>query len=96
MFRLSVNGGVRDKVVKAQNVIMQNGADKVVKLFSQYTLTTTLNYFCCLSDEVNYRICLMMQATIVIGQEYSSRNATKVSTCNTTNYILSRSTVHEG
>lgn len=37
--------------MKAHNTIMQSGADKVVKLFSQYTLTTSLNYFCCLTNE---------------------------------------------
>lgn len=58
---LSVNGGVRNEVVKAQNVIMQNGADKVVRLFSQYTLTTTLNYFCCLSDEEKKMVAEMLR-----------------------------------
>ena len=52
LFRLSASDKARNEVVKAQNIIMQNGSDEVVKLFSQYTLTTSLNYFCCLSYEV--------------------------------------------
>ena len=51
-FRLSASDKARNEVVEAQNVIIQNGEDEVVKLFSQYTLSTSLNYFCCLTDEV--------------------------------------------
>ena len=51
-FRLSGSETVRNEVIKAQNVIMENDEDEVVKLFSPYTLTTSLNYFCCLNDEV--------------------------------------------
>lgn len=53
LFRLSASNEARRKVLDAQNIIMESGADKVVKLFSQYSLTTSLNYFCCLSDKVN-------------------------------------------
>lgn len=55
--RLSASRKVRDEVTNAQNVIMRAGGEEVVKLFSQYSLATSVNYFCCLSDEVKLQYC---------------------------------------
>ena len=83
--------------MKAHNTIMQSGADKVVKLFSQYTLTTSLNYFCCLTNEVNYNnIIVFMDKTriVVIGKEDYSRITPNSSWSDTPEFDLSRSRVH--
>lgn len=95
--RLSDNSKVRNEVVTAQNTIIQYGeASDVVKLFSQYTLTTSLNYFCCLNDEVNYSIVYGVIRNVIVEEEEDSRIIASRSRYNTCNITLSGSKLYGG